>query len=541
MSTPAPTSRSSNPKPHPDWRKGDFTILSSDGVKFQVDKLHVFAASPVFRGGQDFAPGEQQLFVDFSDADIEHSGTVAAFLELVVHGRLRRDWAAMPPTAPCLAATHLVDFLRKYECDAALRTLRAVFAGELLHAVPTIPVNSNYSLETFALAVHLDDPELAAKAVQAHVTFVTAQRATKHLDGNNPHRGDTIDPLHSLNVVGPAPPQPVPVTPLRFSPRPTWVNSSVALPLPFGYMSPFPRCHSAAREQPKRPKRAGVSVSPKDIPLNMMPFIEGVYFWALSASCDESGRRWTTPTAPGAGAIKGTAPGEEAIELTSADGIVFKVPPSAITRAFPAGTANATAQTLHAALDLLTWGQLQAEWISFTLPERCRRIVALVCFLQECGCDGAIDTLKAKHGTDAENAHPRMQATFPLQAFVLGAAAGDAGFCERVIRGNDDAFTVTDSLDLTRDTARTAASLLSSYYWKCLARSHAVANGSKAKWATAFRNLVEEGPEDDDSVDEGGSVLSLAAVAFLGMGGGKIIQWAKEVSVLRANAWIALN
>lgn len=159
-------------------------------------------------------------------------------------------------------------------------------------------------------------------------------------------------------------------------------------------------------------------------------------------------------------------------------------------------------------------------------------------FLIEYECHAALATLKAKHGTDAKHAPARMRETFPLQAFVLGIAAQDAAFCEHAIRGNLDAFTATDSLDLTRDTARVAACMVSSPYWKALARSHAVANGSTATWATAFRNRVEESYEDDDdTVDEGGSVLD-AAVAMWGIGTGMVIQWAQDVSALRANAWI---
>lgn len=211
----------------------------------------------MFRGPQDLADEKKELLVDLTDKEMETAGVVAAFLELVVHGRLRSNWAELPPIVLCDAASRLVRFLRKWDCGAALRTLPAVFAAELLNCVPT---RRDYSLEAFALAAQLDDPAFAAKAVRAHVTLAPAESAPKYFDHTDTGPPVAIDPL------------------LAFDPSTGLYQPSMSYNMPVGSY--------AQTQASKRTKWRSASVSPQDIPLGMMPFIDTEYFWALSASHD---------------------------------------------------------------------------------------------------------------------------------------------------------------------------------------------------------------------------------------------------------------
>lgn len=159
---------------------GDVTLVSSDNVVFMVDSVYVFAAryvatlqymwlnpSPVFRDAGSSARNVQKM-IEFTDKEIEHSGVIRAFLELVVRERV--DAAGSAPVEPDDASTcklpsaytvcRLAQFLLKWDCTAHLRLFTHWITMKML-------ISPAFSWCAFFIGALQDDDALCIRAVEA--------------------------------------------------------------------------------------------------------------------------------------------------------------------------------------------------------------------------------------------------------------------------------------------------------------------------------------------------------------------------------------
>ncbi|WOO80591.1 uncharacterized protein LOC62_03G004117 [Vanrija pseudolonga] len=145
------------------WTKGEFTLISSDNVRFRVPANDLFSASAWFRDAQDMCAGASVLH--FADADFETARTVRDFLALV----LQSEFVLPPNAADTLARMlALTAFMKKYECAAGLRTLLLIFlhlADELLPE-PEFSNATDLHVVHFALAAAAGDVKGCVAAIE---------------------------------------------------------------------------------------------------------------------------------------------------------------------------------------------------------------------------------------------------------------------------------------------------------------------------------------------------------------------------------------
>ncbi|WOO80394.1 uncharacterized protein LOC62_03G003911 [Vanrija pseudolonga] len=144
-----------------EWTEGDFTLISSDNVRFQVPSYYLFAASPVFRNaGEVSNPGTK--FVAFTDRSCESAVTLRDFLYLVKTGMIPVAWDEPPDdNAEFIERiAGIVLFLRKYECDAILHILKLGFNEDFM-------MSGYFSTEGIILGANADDVEYCVKAINA--------------------------------------------------------------------------------------------------------------------------------------------------------------------------------------------------------------------------------------------------------------------------------------------------------------------------------------------------------------------------------------
>ncbi|WOO80592.1 uncharacterized protein LOC62_03G004118 [Vanrija pseudolonga] len=129
------------------WTTGDFTIVSSDDVRFRVDSMALFVASPIFREASEMTSGEK--IVHLTDPDFETAVVVRTFLKFVIEFDLQpkaRPFSEslipvdVPPPVIFLAC-----FMHKYDCHLELRRLQYVFEKEHRY-------DATYSRDRFILA-----------------------------------------------------------------------------------------------------------------------------------------------------------------------------------------------------------------------------------------------------------------------------------------------------------------------------------------------------------------------------------------------------
>ncbi|KAL1411764.1 hypothetical protein Q8F55_002731 [Vanrija albida] len=153
---------------HDKWTSGDFTLISTDNVRFCVPSYYLFAASPVFRDAADVSNGAAKT-LHFTDKTFEEACTVADFLYLASTGKIPIDWKEMAggddaigehryEAMLCQRLASLALFLKKYECDMVLHILKLGFDNDYLK-------EGGFSMEGMVLGANLDDVDFCIKAM----------------------------------------------------------------------------------------------------------------------------------------------------------------------------------------------------------------------------------------------------------------------------------------------------------------------------------------------------------------------------------------
>ncbi|KAL1411749.1 hypothetical protein Q8F55_002716 [Vanrija albida] len=105
------------------WTTGDFSLISSDDVRFRVDSMLLFAASRVFRDSSETSSGDK--LVHLTDPDFETATVVRAVLDLVLkyqYQPLKGDKQGTVLDVPPLVV-RVACFLHKYDCGLELLRL----------------------------------------------------------------------------------------------------------------------------------------------------------------------------------------------------------------------------------------------------------------------------------------------------------------------------------------------------------------------------------------------------------------------------------
>ncbi|WOO80396.1 uncharacterized protein LOC62_03G003913 [Vanrija pseudolonga] len=146
----------------PTWASGDFTLISTDGIRFRVPSWFILAASPVFRDadGSGTTSGDKQL--DFTDSHCETASTLCDFLALVTTSKLHTLWVSYGVVELCEHISNLVTFLRKYDCEGPLHSLILAF-----HYAFLLRDDRDSSLEALLLGAMADNVDYCKKAIRA--------------------------------------------------------------------------------------------------------------------------------------------------------------------------------------------------------------------------------------------------------------------------------------------------------------------------------------------------------------------------------------
>lgn len=104
-----------------------------------------------------------------TDSRFETASTLCDFFSLITKAELPADWDEHGLVTLSQHVANLVTFLKKYECDAMLQTLKLAFHYRFLvtpTATPT-PTPLPYSLVGIVLGSIADDVEFCVKAMRA--------------------------------------------------------------------------------------------------------------------------------------------------------------------------------------------------------------------------------------------------------------------------------------------------------------------------------------------------------------------------------------
>ncbi|KAL1411770.1 hypothetical protein Q8F55_002737 [Vanrija albida] len=180
------TSAADAPVDDPTWTTGDFTLISSDNVRFRIESFFIFAASSVFRDASGLSRDEDKT-VHFTDLDFETADTIHRFLTLVTTGKLPDDFFREGAHEACQRTAHLATFIQKYGCGPAMAALKAdvYFEG--------ISVTSRFhsgSLPALVLGAMTDDPNYCVAAIEA-AAEVDMESTCEHEHGSC--RDDTTE------------------------------------------------------------------------------------------------------------------------------------------------------------------------------------------------------------------------------------------------------------------------------------------------------------------------------------------------------------
>ncbi|WOO80593.1 uncharacterized protein LOC62_03G004119 [Vanrija pseudolonga] len=145
------------------WTNGDFTLISSDNVRFRVDGVHLFSPSAVFRAAADLNPRDRTA--RFTDTEYETASVVKNFLDFVVKFRTsqfkeqhRRMYISREGVSPFV---QLARFLHKYDSRVELRRLLYVFGKEVGHSYDL------YARDSFIIAALAGDVNACSDAIEA--------------------------------------------------------------------------------------------------------------------------------------------------------------------------------------------------------------------------------------------------------------------------------------------------------------------------------------------------------------------------------------
>ncbi|KAL1411786.1 hypothetical protein Q8F55_002753 [Vanrija albida] len=135
------------------WNKGDFSIISSDHVRFRIDHHYLLSASGFFRDLRDVASNADEFHeLQLDDPFFETAPTVHNFLVVITEASIDRDIDVVEKLVP------LGRFLTKYNCAAGMNVLLQF----LRHA----GTNSDRAIEWFVIGSSLDDVDLCADALE---------------------------------------------------------------------------------------------------------------------------------------------------------------------------------------------------------------------------------------------------------------------------------------------------------------------------------------------------------------------------------------
>ncbi|KAL1411760.1 hypothetical protein Q8F55_002727 [Vanrija albida] len=109
------------------WTRGDFTVISSDNVRFLVPSQSLFSASPVFGDASDVGGGSADKTVHLTDTTFETASTLSAFFWFITRAEIDPLWLHGDLIPVCERISHLVTFLHKYQCDATLKMFKSTF------------------------------------------------------------------------------------------------------------------------------------------------------------------------------------------------------------------------------------------------------------------------------------------------------------------------------------------------------------------------------------------------------------------------------
>ncbi|KLT42780.1 hypothetical protein CC85DRAFT_327833 [Cutaneotrichosporon oleaginosum] len=99
----------------PTWKEGEFTLVSSDGVRCHTNPIHLKAASPRLRDLVTASSGGEIVLRDADSTTLDH------FLSVLVHKRLASS--ALGSGVDVIdRLRRLFAFLRAYGCDIPRRT-----------------------------------------------------------------------------------------------------------------------------------------------------------------------------------------------------------------------------------------------------------------------------------------------------------------------------------------------------------------------------------------------------------------------------------
>ncbi|KAL1411757.1 hypothetical protein Q8F55_002724 [Vanrija albida] len=142
-----------------DFRNGDFTLISSNNIRFRVDSVYLFAASPIFRDAEALSRPDDKL-VHFTD-ESENDATITTFLTLVTQAKLVLFYKEH--LRICQHLSDCVAFLKKHECIATLRTLIYAFIVDFL-----LRDDLDYSLPGLLLGALVDDIDICVRAINVY-------------------------------------------------------------------------------------------------------------------------------------------------------------------------------------------------------------------------------------------------------------------------------------------------------------------------------------------------------------------------------------
>ncbi|WOO80594.1 uncharacterized protein LOC62_03G004120 [Vanrija pseudolonga] len=115
------------------FQHGDFTLVSSDGVRFRVPSYHLFSASSFFLDAASMCDAADKK-LELVDPDFETHDIVRAFLDLIVDFSI--DTIAKDGRGDAYSPMYagLCKFFDKFDCQMARRQLAMLF----LYNAPTL-------------------------------------------------------------------------------------------------------------------------------------------------------------------------------------------------------------------------------------------------------------------------------------------------------------------------------------------------------------------------------------------------------------------
>lgn len=150
-----------------EWTEGDFTIISSDNVRFRIQSYHLFSSryvavrcshsshSGVFR---DMAADDANMdrLVHLTDTGYETAAVLRRFFALITSSKLEIKLE----TTSTAKALNLARFLLKFDCPGSIETLK------LLYRKFVLKPGSPSAIHGFILGAVLDDVDLCVDCLE---------------------------------------------------------------------------------------------------------------------------------------------------------------------------------------------------------------------------------------------------------------------------------------------------------------------------------------------------------------------------------------